>query len=361
MTASPMTAARRAAGQGPRRSPDRPRRARRAVPAVAGRRRRRRASLGLPVTGSRSACSACSGCRSARSSRTTRSTSTRRTAASPGCCAWSARRPATSGRSWSSTPIGQGRCRRHPLPARPAPPARRRQARRDPLPRRLRRRRRQRRAVHAGRLRALRRGAHPPSARRPGAARADGRRGGRRLRHPADAAARRARPQPAVRRGDAAAGRSAWRRIRLPDWERQGTHWRIPRSSLDAHPALRRHRGLRPGCRPAAAGRTSSPRFVQVGVAKEDQPHYLRVLGRPDHDPTALIAFGLGRSIAAAHGQRRRPSARPRGHRAVRTYESPLDRRLEDAGFDAVATRVPADEGDARARRRAGPGAGATR
>ena len=34
--------------------------------------------------------------------------------------------------------------------------------------------------------------------------------------------------------------------------------------------------------------------LVQVGVAKEDQPHYLKVLARPEADPSALISFGLG-------------------------------------------------------------------
>ena len=48
--------------------------------------------------------------------------------------------------------------------------------------------------------------------------------------------------------------------IRLADWERQGTHWRVPRSSLDPDPALRRRRGLRPGVAAAAArtGRSST-------------------------------------------------------------------------------------------------------
>jgi hypothetical protein len=119
---------------------------------------------------------------------------------------------------------------------------------------------------------------------------------------------------------------------RLHDWERQGNHWRIPRSSLT--PVLRfanveafiQERGVAPD--PEVLG------FVQVGVAKEDQPHYLRVICRPGHDAAPLITFGMGIIAERAHA--------PRTERgivsAVRTYESPLDRRLEEQGFEAVAT-----------------------
>ena len=73
--------------------------------------------------------------------------------------------------------------------------------------------------------------------------------------------------------------------------------------------------------------------FVQVGVAKADQPHYLRVVARPDHDPDALIGYGLAVIGARIRdGGRRGP-----GHHgvlsAIRTYEAPLDRHLEEAGF----------------------------
>ena len=82
--------------------------------------------------------------------------------------------------------------------------------------------------------------------------------------------------------------------------------------------------------------------FVQVGVAKDDQPHYLRVMARPEHDPRDLIAYGMG-IIAERSGVGR--ADRTRGHRtergivsAVRTYEAPLDRRLEEQGFSTVAS-----------------------
>jgi hypothetical protein len=78
-------------------------------------------------------------------------------------------------------------------------------------------------------------------------------------------------------------------------------------------------------------------------VAKEDQPHYIRLITRPEHDPTALIEYGM-RVIA----DRRRVGWADRAVRAqatdhgvvsaVRTYESPLDRRLEEHGFKSVSS-----------------------
>lgn len=132
----------------------------------------------------------------------------------------------------------------------------------------------------------------------------------------------------------------------LHDWERQGNHWRIPRSSLtpilrfadleayvEEDPAV-----PAPDC--ALNG------LCQIGVAKEDQPHYIRIINRPDHDPSQLIDFSLA---TIAERTRLRPLDRaasairsPRPERGlisvVRTYESPLDRRLEDHGFRQVAT-----------------------
>ena len=89
--------------------------------------------------------------------------------------------------------------------------------------------------------------------------------------------------------------------------------------------------------RPAAARTARSwTRFVQVGVAKEDQPHYLKVLARPEADVVAAAAVlrwassPRGPTLVARH---REGVLAP-----VRTYESPLDRRLEEEGFDAIAT-----------------------
>ena len=125
--------------------------------------------------------------------------------------------------------------------------------------------------------------------------------------------------------------------IRLPDWERQGTNWRVPRSSLA--PILRfadvdvyvqvSDDGGRDG--------TQLDAFVQVGVAKEDQPHYLKVVARPETDVAALVEYGLG--VIAARTQK--DGDRPDDHGViapVRTYEAPTDRRLEEVGFESIAS-----------------------
>ena len=164
----------------------------------------------------------------------------------------------------------------------PAHPARRREARGDPLPRRLRRRGRQRRAVHAGRLRPLRRGAGPvPAARRPPCPRpwSDERAAEHGIR-PA-AADRRRRPGPAVRGGHAPARSSASRRSGSPTGSARAPAGgsRAPASTpilrfADVEAFVRR----RPGGGPDG---TQLDGFLQVGVAKEDQPHYLKILARP--------------------------------------------------------------------------------
>jgi hypothetical protein len=72
-------------------------------------------------------------------------------------------------------------------------------------------------------------------------------------------------------------------------------------------------------------------------VAKEDQPHYLKVMARPDVDAAPLVRYGLG--VIAARTQRN--GDQPRDHGVispVRTYESPIDRRLEEASFLPIAT-----------------------
>jgi hypothetical protein len=123
---------------------------------------------------------------------------------------------------------------------------------------------------------------------------------------------------------------------RLLDWERQGSAWRVPRSSLT--PILR-FADVEAFVQDASDGSrdgTQLQAFLQVAVAKEDQPHYLKVLARPGVDVGPLVRFGLGVIAARTRGG---------GHRhdhgvmaAVRTYESPIDRGLEDAGFGTVAT-----------------------
>ena len=89
---------------------------------------------------------------------------------------------------------------------------------------------------------------------------------------------------------------------RLPDWERQGSQCARAALVADADPAFRGRRGVRPGIasRPQRAARRP---FCQIGVAKEEQPHYLRVITRPEHDPTDLIALRPRRRSASAAGR----------------------------------------------------------
>jgi hypothetical protein len=76
--------------------------------------------------------------------------------------------------------------------------------------------------------------------------------------------------------------------------------------------------------------------LLQLGVAREEQPHYLKILARPETDVSNLVNFGLG-LLAARIG--RGGSCPDNGVLApVRTYESPIDRRLEEAGFVALDT-----------------------
>ncbi|MFN8623249.1 MAG: hypothetical protein U0869_21130 [Chloroflexota bacterium] len=126
---------------------------------------------------------------------------------------------------------------------------------------------------------------------------------------------------------------------RLPDWERVPSGSRIPRSSLTPILRFADVDVIVQACPPGSAGPEELAALAQVGVAKEDQPHYLRVLCRPGFDPTDLIRYGLA-IIGDRSGETKR-----RGHASpyrgvlttVRTYESPLDRRLEEAGFRVVS------------------------
>jgi len=121
--------------------------------------------------------------------------------------------------------------------------------------------------------------------------------------------------------------------FRIADWERQGSNWRVPRSSLAP---LLRFADIEAYVQESP----DEPRidaFIQIGVAREAQPHYLRVMGRPEVDLGALIDFGLGDICSRTA----RPADRPDAHGViapVRTYEAPIDRRLEAAGFGAVST-----------------------
>jgi len=121
---------------------------------------------------------------------------------------------------------------------------------------------------------------------------------------------------------------------RLTDWERQGASPLIPRSSLA--PILRfaemeTYIQMDPDGGPGAI-----TALLQLGVAREEQPHYLKILARPEADSAPLVDFGLG-LLAARIG--RGGSCPDNGVLApVRTYESPINRRLEEAGFAGLDT-----------------------
>jgi hypothetical protein len=90
--------------------------------------------------------------------------------------------------------------------------------------------------------------------------------------------------------------------IRLPDWERQGTHSRVPRSSLA--PILR-FADVEAFIQSAPGGGkdgTVLDGFVQVGVAKEDQPHYLKVVARPGRTRLRSSSTASGSSRPAPRG-----------------------------------------------------------
>jgi hypothetical protein len=76
--------------------------------------------------------------------------------------------------------------------------------------------------------------------------------------------------------------------------------------------------------------------LLQLGVAREEQPHYLKILARPETDVSPLVSFGLGLLAARVGKGGGCPNS---GVLApVRTYESPIDRRLEEAGFAGLDT-----------------------
>ena len=121
--------------------------------------------------------------------------------------------------------------------------------------------------------------------------------------------------------------------FRIPDWERQGSNWRVPRSSLA--PILR-FADLDGYVQDSPDGGRIDA-FIQIGVAREDQPHYLRPMGRPEVDLRPLVEFGLG--LIAAQGEKGGSGRPNHGVLApVRTYEAPADRRLEESGFAQIAT-----------------------
>ena len=123
--------------------------------------------------------------------------------------------------------------------------------------------------------------------------------------------------------------------IRLADWERQGSNWRIraaasPRS-FDSPMSRRSSRSRRAAARTAPSS-TPSPR----SASPRRTSRTTSVLARPDVDVADIADYALG--AIAADRSRLRPPIRPGASSLpVRTYESPIDRRLAEAGFDTIA------------------------
>jgi hypothetical protein len=121
---------------------------------------------------------------------------------------------------------------------------------------------------------------------------------------------------------------------RLPEWERQGSTTRVPRSSLA--PILRFAEMEAYVQEDSTDSGGALLALLQVGVAREDQPHYLKIMARPGADTAPLVDFGLGLIGARIE---KGGSCPDNGILApVRTYESPIDRRLEEVGFANLET-----------------------
>jgi hypothetical protein len=121
---------------------------------------------------------------------------------------------------------------------------------------------------------------------------------------------------------------------RLTDWERQGSNSRVPRSSLAPILRFAEMESYVQVAQDDHPGELAA--LLQLGVAREEQPHYLKILARPESDTTQIVRYGLG-LLAARVG--RGGGCPDNGVLApVRTYESPIDRRLEEAGFGVLDT-----------------------
>jgi hypothetical protein len=122
---------------------------------------------------------------------------------------------------------------------------------------------------------------------------------------------------------------------RLTDWEHLRERSSVPRTSLT--PILR-FADVEAFVQDGPDASSGLGAMLLLGVAKEQQPHYMRVLSLPDHDPSALLRYGLA-IIGRRSGSAR--SSKP-GHdhgvvSCARTYESPTDHRLEEQGLEPIA------------------------
>jgi hypothetical protein len=123
---------------------------------------------------------------------------------------------------------------------------------------------------------------------------------------------------------------------RLPDWENLPGRSSVPRTSLTP---LLRFADVESLVQESDDAQGLAA-MLQVGVAKEQQPHYMRVLALPEHDTRPLIRYGLGLigKRSGANESSSNPSHQHGVMACVRTYESPIDRRLEEQGMETIAT-----------------------
>ena len=124
---------------------------------------------------------------------------------------------------------------------------------------------------------------------------------------------------------------------RLADWERGGSHVRIPRSSLTPILRLADTEGVRPGCA-SPPRRPSWPHSSRSAWQRKNSHTTCGSSVEPTTTRRRSSATG-SRVIGERSGEAGRPGTGDEERRtrgvlaAVRTYESPLDRRLEEAGF----------------------------
>ena len=169
------------------------------------------------------------------------------------------------------------------------------------------------------------------------AARAVVRRAGRGLRHPPDD--RRSTRSPLARLYASATPAPVARleAIRLADWERQGPHWRVPRSSLTPILRFADVEGFVQAAPGGGRDGTQLDAFLQIGVAKEDQPHYLKIVARPEAD---VDRPGRLRARASSPPGRRR-AATIATTTASSPRSGPTNRRSTGAWRRPASTRSP--------------------
>ncbi len=136
---------------------------------------------------------------------------------------------------------------------------------------------------------------------------------------------------------------------RLPDWEHLPSRSSVPRTSLTP---LLRFADMEAYVQESSDGRGLAA-MLQLGVAKEQQPHYMRLMALPEHDTATLIRYGLGviGKRSGAVGRSASPAHQHGVMACVRTYEitdRPSTRGPRHAGH---RHGLPAGQGGAGAGR----------